>query len=140
MIEQFDSDCETSDCPHPVFVPEGESGPAQTHVDDYSIIPINAPEVSTPNIPFVEFDDAPVASDCASVADSCNPDEPDPEDLCQSKQIWENQSGHLHRTDRVIWSFGPKQIPIFATILFHTKLKSNQCYNLSNEVGDSICL
>ncbi len=50
--------------------------------DDVSIVPINAPEGSPPNIPYVEEDDAPVASDSASVADSHNPVEPDPECLC----------------------------------------------------------
>ncbi len=42
---------------------------------------------STPNILFVKEDGAPVAPDSASIADFYNPDEPDPELLCQSKQI-----------------------------------------------------
>ncbi len=52
-----------------------------------SIIPINAPERAPPNIPFVELDDAPVAPDSVSVADSHNSYNPDPENLLQSKQL-----------------------------------------------------
>ncbi len=69
MIEQSDSDSETSDCPPPIFVPEGGNATAQPDADDESIVPINVQEGAPPNIPFVEFD-APVASDDASVADS----------------------------------------------------------------------
>ncbi len=67
------------------------------------------------NIPYVELDDAPVASDSASVADPYNPDEPDPEHLRQSKQTWECQYSHLRRINKVTYTFGPKQIPICAT-------------------------
>ncbi len=81
MIEQSDSKSETSDHPPPVFVLEGENGAAQTNEDNESI---NAPEGAPPNIPFVESDDSPVASDCASVADFHNSDVPDPEHLFQS--------------------------------------------------------
>ncbi len=42
-----------------------------------------------PNIPFVALEDSPIASDNISVADSYNPDEPDHENLHQSKHIWE---------------------------------------------------
>ncbi len=45
-----------------------------------------------PHIHFVELDDPPVAYDCASVANSFNPDEPDPEHICQCKH-------HLCRTN-----------------------------------------
>ncbi len=42
-----------------------------------------------PHIAFVELDNAPVASDSASVAYYYNPDEPDPEHLCQTgTPIW----------------------------------------------------
>ncbi len=61
----------------PVFVPEGGNAAAQPD-DDELIVPLNAPEGAPPNIPFVESDDAPVASDDASVANSYSPDEPDP--------------------------------------------------------------
>ncbi len=93
---------------------------------------------SLPNIPFVELDDAPVASDSASVTNSYNPDDPDSDHLCQSKQIWECHSGCLHRTNNVTYTFGPKQIPICVTKLFHKKLRSKQCHHLWNEFGDSI--
>ncbi len=53
----------TSDCPPPVFVPEGEDAAAQPHTDDESNVPLNAPDRASPNILFVESDDAPVASD-----------------------------------------------------------------------------
>ncbi len=65
----------------PVFVPERENGAAQPYTDDESIVPISAPEGAPPNIPFVESDDTPVASDDASVADLYIPDEPDPNHL-----------------------------------------------------------
>ncbi len=107
MIEQSDNECQTSDCPPPVFVPEGEKGYAQSDPDDESIIPINASEGALPNIPHVEENDAPVASDSASVADYYNPDEPDPEHLCQSKQIWEHQSGRLNK---------PTMLPLLLTL------------------------
>ncbi len=42
-----------------------------------------------------QSDDAPMAADTTSVADSYNPDDPDPECLHQIKQIWGYQSGHL---------------------------------------------
>ncbi len=72
------------------------NGAAQSYADDVSIVPINAPdEGAPPNIPFVESNDAPVASDDASVANSYSSNEPDSEHLHQSKQIWERQSGHL---------------------------------------------
>ncbi len=64
--------------------------------DDESIIPLNAPERAPSNIPFVESDDPPVASDDASVADSYSSNEPEFEHLHQSKQIWGCQSGRLH--------------------------------------------
>ncbi len=70
---------------------------------------------STPNITDVELDDAPVASDSASITNSLNPDEPDPEHLFQSEQIWECQSGCLCRTDKVTCTYGPMQIPICTT-------------------------
>ncbi len=46
------------------------------------IVQINAPEEATHNIPCVELDDVPIASDTVSVADSYNPDELDSEHLC----------------------------------------------------------
>ncbi len=87
LIEQSDSDSETSDCPCPVFVPKEGNFAAQPDEYDESIIPINDPEQVTSNKSFVEFDGAPVAPDSASVVDSYNPDEPDPEHIRQSKQI-----------------------------------------------------
>ncbi len=70
-IEQSDKDSETSDRPPLVIVPEGGNAAAQQDEDDESIVPLYAPdEGEPPNIPFVESDDAPVASDAASVADS----------------------------------------------------------------------
>ncbi len=82
LIEQSDSDCEKSDHILPVFVLERGNGVAQPNEDDESIIPIKIPQgAPPPNIPFVDLDDAPVASDSSSVADSHNPDKPDPEHL-----------------------------------------------------------
>ncbi len=93
LIEQSNSDSEFSASPPPVFVPEGGNAAAQPDGDDESIVPFNASdEGASPNIPFVESDDAPVASDAASVAESYSSDEPDSEHLHQSKQIWERQS------------------------------------------------
>ncbi len=86
MIEQSDSDSETSACPPPVLVSEGGNFAAQ---DDELILPLNSPEGAPPNIPFVESNDAPVASDDASFADSYSSNEPNFEHLHQSKQIWE---------------------------------------------------
>ncbi len=74
----------------PVFVQEEGNGAIQPNVDDDSIIPINAVEGAPTNIPYVDLDDAPVAYDDASVANSCNSNEPDYEHLHQSKQIWEH--------------------------------------------------
>ncbi len=52
LIEQSDSDSETSDHPPPVFVPEGGDAAAQQDEDDESIVPLNAPdEGAPPNIP-----------------------------------------------------------------------------------------
>ncbi len=62
MSELSNSDSETSDCPPPVFVPEGGHGAAQPDEDHESIIPINDPEGAPSNIPFVELDDAPTAA------------------------------------------------------------------------------
>ncbi len=120
MIEQSDNDSETSDQLPPIFVAEGRKAAAQQDEDDKSIIPLNAPdEGAPPNIPFVESDDALVASDDASVANSYSPNEPDPGHLHQSKQIWECQSGHLCQTKIITSTFGPKKIPIHATKLTH---------------------
>ncbi len=138
MIERSESDSETSDCPPPVFVPEGRNGAAQSNEDDEPIIPINAPEGEPPNIHFIALDDAPVVIDSASLADSYNRDEPDPEHLCQSTQIWECQSGCLQRTDKFTCTFGPNQIPISAARFNCKKLKCKQHYSLSSEIGDSI--
>ncbi len=66
---------------------------AQANLDDVQIIPINDPEEASSIIPFVELNDAPVASNSASVAEFHNLDEPDPEHLRQGKKIWEQQSG-----------------------------------------------
>ncbi len=97
MVEQSDSDSKTSDHPPPVFVPEGGNAAAQQDEDDESILPLNAlDEGAPPNIPFVESDDFSIASDAASVAYSYSSNEPDSKNLCQSKQIWEHQSGRLH--------------------------------------------
>ncbi len=52
-------------------------------------ISINDQEGVSTNIPFVDLDDAHVASDDASIANSYNPDESDPEHLRQSKHILE---------------------------------------------------
>ncbi len=68
----------------------------QPDEDNESIIPINAPEGSLPNKLYFDWDDACIASDNASVAESYNPDEPDFEHFCENKQIWECQCGHLH--------------------------------------------
>ncbi len=111
MIEQSDSESETSDHPPPAFVPEGGDGAAQSHVDDESIIPINAPEESPPNIPFVE-EDSNVASDSASV-------------------------GCLCKTDKVTSTFQPKQIPICAQDS-SIKFKTKQCYHIWNKISDSM--
>ncbi len=62
LIEQSDSDSETSACLPPVFVPERGNATAQPYADDESILPINSPEGVPPNIPLIEFD-VPVASD-----------------------------------------------------------------------------
>ncbi len=94
LIKHSDIDSETSDHPPPVFVPEGGNGAVQAHEDDESIIPINATEGEPPNIPFVESNDDPVASNSASVVNSHNPNKPD--HLHKSNQIWEYQSGCLH--------------------------------------------
>ncbi len=75
LIVQSDSGNETSDCPCTVFVPKRKNDTAQSNEDDESNIPLNDPEEAHPNIPFVDLDDASVASDSASVADSNNPDE-----------------------------------------------------------------
>ncbi len=86
MIEQSDSDSETSDRPPPVFVPEGGNATAQQDKDDESIVPLNAParvKGAPPNIPFVELDDMPAATHSTSVADSHNPYKPDSEHLHQ---------------------------------------------------------
>ncbi len=89
-----------------------------------TIVPINAPDGAPFNISFVELGDAHNASDCTKVADSYNPDEPDPEHLHQIKQIWECKSGLLCRTDKVTCTFRLKQIPICAAGHFGKKLKS----------------
>ncbi len=115
MIEQSYCDSETLDHLPLVFVPEGGNGAVQPNEDDVSIVPINSREGAPPNIPYIELNDAPVASDSASVADPYNPDEPDPEHLRQSKQTWECQYSHLHRINKVTYTFGPKLIPICAT-------------------------
>ncbi len=108
MIEHSDSEIEISVCPPPVFIPEGGNAAAQPDGDDESIVPLNAPdEGAPPNIPFVESDDAPAASDAASVADSYSSNEPDSEHLRQSKQIWERQSGHLCQTNKVTCTLDP---------------------------------
>ncbi len=87
LIEQSDSDSETSDQPPPVFVPEGGNVAAQQDEDDESIVPLNAPdEGALSNIPFADFNDIPFASDAASVADSYSSNEHDSKHLCQSKQ------------------------------------------------------
>lgn len=68
---------------------------AQPYDDDESMIPINAWKGTTPNTPSIELDNAPYASDYALVAESKNLNEPDPEQLYQSKQIWKYQYNHL---------------------------------------------
>ncbi len=70
FIEQSYSDSENLACPPPVFVPEGGNATAQPFADNEFILPLNAPVGAPPNIPFVEFNDAPDASDSASVGDS----------------------------------------------------------------------
>ncbi len=117
LIEQSSSDGETSDYLPPVFVPVGGKGAAQPNEDDVSIVPITPPEGALPNITYVELDNNPVAYGSASVADFYNPDEPDPENLHQSKQIRECKS----------CTFGCKQIPICAVKLFCKTLKRKQC-------------
>ncbi len=97
MIEQSDSDSETSD--H--APPEGGNGAAQPYEDDESIIPINSPEGAPPSIPFVTLNYASLTSDNASVANSDNPDEPDPEHLQQA-----SKSGHP------IWSSTLNQLSL----------------------------
>ncbi len=102
LIEKFNSENKTSACATPVVVleggnaavPMGGSAASQPYADDDSI-------VALPNIPYVESNDAPVASDDASVADSYFFDEPDSKHLHQCKQIWKRQSGHLCRTNKV---------------------------------------
>ena len=109
MIEQSDSDSETSACPLPVFVREEGNDAAQQDEDDVSIVPINAPdEGAPPNIPFVESDDAPVSSDAASVADFYSFNEPDsktsmPKQANLGMPIWlslSNQQIHLYLLTR----------------------------------------
>ncbi len=95
--------------PHQSLFKRGATKPNE---DKESSIPINVTDKAPPTIPFVELDDSPVASDIASIAESYNPNEPDPEHLCQSNHTWECQSGHFHRTHKVTCTFGPKQIPI----------------------------
>ncbi len=88
LIDQYDSDSETSDCPPPVLVPEGGNATAQHYAGDESIVPLNAPdEGAPPKIPFVESDDALVASDDASVADSYSSNEPNSKYLHQSNKL-----------------------------------------------------
>ncbi len=86
LIEQSDSNSETSNCSPQVFVPEGGNGAAKSNEDDDSIIPIFVPKWSLFNIHFIDFDDTSIVSDNSSVADFHNPDEPDPDHLCQNKQ------------------------------------------------------
>ncbi len=138
LIEQSDSDSENSEHPPPVFVSEGGNVVAQANEDNISIIPIKVPEEASPNIPLVVLDDASVASDSVQVANSNNLDEHEPEHLCKSKEIWECQSGHLRKTDKVTCTKRPNHIPTHTTRLFLKKLKNKQCYNLWNEIGDSM--
>ncbi len=89
MIEQSDSDRETSGCPNPpVFSPERVNCPDQPNANNEAIIPVDAPDVSSSNIHSVDFYDAIVAPSYSSVVDFHSPDEPDPEHICQRKQIW----------------------------------------------------
>ncbi len=74
---------------------------------------------------------AHVVFDNTSVADSYNPDEPDPDNLC-------NQA--LLKMNKLAYIFGPKQAPICATRLSHKKLRSKQCYHLLHEFGYSILI
>ncbi len=67
---------------------KGQNVASQPNEDDEAIIPINYPKGAPPNIPFNDLIDAPIAFDIASVADSHNSDEHDPENLHQSKEIW----------------------------------------------------
>ncbi len=90
-----------------------------------SIVLINDPEGAPPNIPYVELDDATVASDSALVSDSYIPDEPDPEHLCQSKETWEYQSGHLCRTDKATVLFGPNRLQFAPPDSFLRNSKAN---------------
>ncbi len=80
LIEQTDNVSETLDYPPPVFVPDRGNGTTQTQNEDSdSMVPINTPEGAPPNIPNVILDDISVTTSIASAADSCNPDEPDPD-------------------------------------------------------------
>ncbi len=90
MAELSDSDSETSEHSPPVFVPEGGYGAANPNDNHESIISIHAQELAkgaTAIILVVDLDDAPVATDSASFADSHISDEPNLEHLCQNKLI-----------------------------------------------------
>ncbi len=65
---------ETSVHPLPVIVPEGENGTVQPHnEDDEAMTTVHAPKGVPQNIPFVDLDVTPVASDNASLTKSLNP-------------------------------------------------------------------
>ncbi len=87
LIEQSDSDKETSDHPPQVFVSEGGTGAAKPYKDYESFIPINASEGALPNMPYVGLDCTPVASDNTSVVILHNHDEFNSGHLHQRKQI-----------------------------------------------------
>ncbi len=81
MIEWFDSDEETSASPPPAFDP-GKEMDLLNLLMKISLLYLSMLQMEHhPTSLFVESDNSPVASDDASVADSYNPDEPDPENM-----------------------------------------------------------
>ncbi len=50
----------------------------------------------------------------------------------------DESSGCLWRFNKITYTFGPKQIPIFSASLFCKKLKSKQYYHHQNEIFDSV--
>ncbi len=78
------------------------------------------------NIPFVE-------PNHGSGTDSYSPDKPDFDHLSQSKNISEYQYGCLRRIDKFNCTLDPNKFQFMAHIFC-----KNQCYQLWNEIGDSM--